>query len=199
MIKYRFLIIALLSIPFPMFAQEQESEAITVANDTWGREFFKFPLRFASNIDFQGMEEALFPKSWGNIESHELWSYAFAWKIQADKPLSETDMETNLQYYFDGLLTISLDRTDFTDLQKTNAIFVQKETSSEDLFYTGKIKTYDTRITKKPMTLHVRAEQHYCEQAKETIILFKFSPKGFDHKIWSQLAEVTLRHDICDE
>lgn len=199
MIKYLFLIIALLCISSPMFAQEQEPEAITVANNTWGREFFKFPLSFAGNIDFEGMEEALFPKGWADVTSPEFWSYAFAWKINADSPLTETAIETNLQYYFDGLLTIDLARTDMTILQKTSAIFIQKETLSADLFYTGKIKTYDTRFTKKPMTLHVRAEQHYCEQTKETIILFRFSPKGFEHTIWSKLAEVTLRHDMCDE
>ncbi len=199
MIKHRLLIIVLLFISLPGLAQEQEPEAITVANDTWGQEFFKFPLRFASNIDFEGMEDARFPKGWGDVNSPEFWSYAFAWKINADKPLTETDMEINLQYYFDGLLTIDLARTDLTILQKTSAIFIQKETSSEDMFYTGKIKTYETRFTKKPMTLHVQAEQHYCEQTEETIILFRFSPKGFEHTIWSKLAEVTLRHDMCDE
>lgn len=199
MIKKNLFIIILLSHSALVFSQEEEPEGITVANDTWGQEFFKFPLRFASNIAFEGMEDARFPKGWGDVNSHEFWSYVFAWKINVDKPLTETDMETNLQYYFDGLLTIDLSRTDLTDLQKTNAIFIQKETSSEDLLYTGKIKTYDTRFTKKPMTLHVRAEQHYCQQTKETIILFRFSPKGFEHKIWGKLAEVTLRHDMCNE
>ena len=47
------------------------------------------------------------------------------------------------------------------------------------------------------MTLKVTIEQRYCEQIKKAVILFKFSPKDFDHNTWEKLADIGLLKSIC--
>jgi len=179
------------------FGQEElEHPDILVTEDNWGKELFKFPIRFAQEIKYTGMEEARFPKGWGDMESSEFWTYAFAWEIDTESPLTTTDFEINLQYYFDGLLGLSLDRKD--KVSQTNANFLMQETASNKSTYMGKINTFDTRFTQKPMRLHVQAESHFCEKEKQSIILFKFSPRPFEDAVWQKLDGVQVKAGFCD-
>lgn len=178
--------------------QEHEFPNIIVSDSTWGSEFFEFPIRFAQEIDYKGLEEAVFPSGWGDQESDYFWTYAFAWDIESDKALSESDFEINLQYYFDGLLGLNPDRkNEAGPIPQTNAIFISKAGSGGNAKYHGKIKTFDTRFTQKPMLLHVQAEQHYCQDSNKSIILFKFSPQPYSHSVWKSLGKLKLPGDNC--
>lgn len=179
-----------------VFGQELEHPDILVTNDNWGKELFQFPIRFAKEIQYTGMEEARFPKGWGDSTSTEFWTYAFAWEIETEKALIEADFEINLQYYFDGLLGLNFDRKE--KVTQTNANFINKEVSNNISRYAGKIKTFDTRFTQKPMTLHVQALSHFCEKEKQSIVLFKFSPKPFEHAVWKKLDGVKIKDGFCD-
>lgn len=197
MIKNTILIAFLLSYSLVAMGQEQEPSDLLETNSSWSKELFVFPLRFAREIDYRGTEDARFPKGWGDSTSIEFFTYAFAWELEVNQELTTTDFEVNLQYYFDGLLGLGFPRKDLPQIQKTNAIFVNIEAFDDDSRYVGKIKTFDTRITKKPLMLHVTAQQRYCPQTKKTLILFKFSPKVFESNVWSKLDEVKLRDDGC--
>lgn len=197
MIKNIILIAIILLSPKLTFGQEPEMEDLIIANDSWGKEFFQFPISFAQEINFKGMEDARFPKGWAKIESPEFWSYAFAWEIEADQPITKTALESSLQLYFDGLLGIDILRKNDANIQKTKALFIEKEVTKNGSLFTGKIDFFESRITKKPMTLNVTIEQHYCKSGQKAVILFKFSPKDFKHDTWVKLAEVTLRKDLC--
>ncbi len=197
MTKEAILISLLLFQTTLVLGQEQEPSRIIAADSTWSSEFFEFPLGFAQEIDFKGLEEAIFPAGWGDEASPNFWTYAFAWKISLDKALTETDFEINLQYYFDGLLELSLAGNNKAPMPKTNALFVEKESSYGNTQYIGKIKTLDTRFTKRPMTLNVQVEQHYCPQTRQSVILFKFSPKTFESNVWLKLYEIKLRDVTC--
>lgn len=195
-----FAISILLFYSISVFCQEHEHPRIVASDSTWGSEFFEFPIRFAREINYEGLEEAVFPSGWGDEKSDFFWTYAFAWDISSDKALLETDFEINLQHYFDGLLGLSFERkNEPTPLPKTNAIFISKAVSNGKTKYLGKIKTFDTRFTQKPMLLNVQAEQHYCEKTKKSVILFKFSPKGFSDDVWLKLDEVTLPTHSCEK
>jgi hypothetical protein len=197
MIKNIILIAIILLSPTLTFGQESEMEDLIIASDSWGKEFFQFPISFAQEINFKGMEDARFPKGWAKIESPEFWSYAFAWEVDADQPITKTALESSLQLYFDGLLGIDILRKNDANIQKTKALFIEKETTALESKYIGKIDFFESRITKKPMTLNVTIEQHYCKSNQKAVILFKFSPKEFEHDTWAKLAEVTLRKDLC--
>lgn len=193
------ILLAILTIrSFGAFGQESTIDLIAT-DSTWGKEHFIFPLRFAHKIDFKGVEEAVFPAGWANVESPEFWSYAFAWQIDTTAALTEEAMEVNLKYYFDGLLGLEHDRKVELSVKNSTALIVQTDDASGMTNYAGKIRTYDTRFTQKPMTLHVIADQYFCPVEQRTIILFRFSPKGFDGEIWSKLRVLKLHKHLCPQ
>jgi CubicO group peptidase (beta-lactamase class C family) len=166
--------------------------------DTWGKEIFTFPLRFAKDIKYQGVEEAHFPKGWRDQESSEFWSYVFAWNVDLTNELKVSNLESDLQLYFDGLAeAVNKDKT----VVPPNSIAkLDKIQSGSDIAkYRGTIKIYDSFVTNKPMTLKVQVESHYCPQKQESIILFRFSPKAFGHEIWSVLEMINLRENMCED
>ena len=172
------------------YSQEMENIDLLVSDTTWTKEHFTFPIPFAQEINYEGVEEAVFPKGWGNVESQTFWTYAFAWSIKTDTTLNETDFEKNLELYFNGLLGI----------ETTTALFIKKEYSkSTTKTYIGKIKLLETRSTNKPMTLNVLAENYYCEKEMRATVLFKFSPKEFEDGVWQQLKSITLKNPICNQ
>ncbi|MFY0593120.1 hypothetical protein [Roseivirga sp.] len=191
--KTTLIIIALCLCSISALSQEETRPDLMVT-DGWGKELFIFPIRFASKIPYTGFEEARFPKGWGIESSPEFWSYAFAWKIDVKAPLTETDLEVNLQRYFDGLLGLDFKE----DGQKTNAVFVSSNASKPWVGYKGKIKTLDTRFTKKPMILNVLVDQHYCKKEKQYIIIFKFSPKEFGTPVWLKMNDIKLSPEACN-
>lgn len=180
------------------FAQEKEDLNLFETDSTWFKEVIKFPIGFAQNIQFEGFEDLRFPPGWSKQDSPEFWSYIWAWSLNDIKSLSETEIETNIQYYFNGLLGIGPDSQGENKAHNTNAVFVKKENSSGHLQYVGKVKTFDTRYTKKPMTLYVMVDSYYCEKENKTIIHFRFSPQTFEHDVWNTLNSVKLNSDVCE-
>jgi hypothetical protein len=160
---------------------------LIITDSTWNKEVFPFPLNFAADIPFIGIEEAYFPKHWVDTNSIENWSYVFVWDIQFDTKLTAQLLEDNLQLYFNGLM----------GYENTIAVFMEQEDKGDSATFKGKIKTIDAFFTKKPMTLHVLVERHYCPVRQKTLIMFRFSPKGFEHEIWQKLNAVALRKPVC--
>lgn len=184
------------------FGQEQEAqklaERLLEADSTWGKELFQFPISFAPEINFQGVEVALFPKGWSNEQSPEFWSYAFAWEVDANQQVTKPVLEGSLQLYFDGLLGIETWKKGDASIESTKVLLDQKEANKSTSRFTGHLDIFESRYTQKPMTLQVTIEQRYCEQTKKVIILFKFSPKDFDHNTWEKLKEVKVLNGVCE-
>lgn len=191
-LKLTFLILLLHALS--IFGQEHSFPALLESDSTWGKEIFEFPIRFAKEIDYKGYEEALFPDGWSNRDTLTFWSYAFVWYIDIDTLLSEKTLENDIQLYFDGLSDIEGRRKNGVYIPNTVALFLKKDAAT----FTGKVRTYDRFTTKKLFTLNTLVEQHYCEKKKKMVILFKFSPKDFGHKVWDLLNEVKVRDDVCD-
>lgn len=83
---------------------------------------------------------------------------------------------------------------------KASATIVKVETIENTTFFIGKIQTFDRFATNKPITLNITIESRFCKANKKTVILFKFSPKEFKHKVWEiTLKAANLYANICDE
>ena len=196
--KKRLLFTGLLIYSCVVFGQKEQHIGVLTADSTWIKEIIEFPIGFAQEIEFEGFEDLRFPKGWSNQESPNFWSYVWAWSLDNVEYLNIDELEKNIQLYFDGLLGLNSNNNNEENFQKTNAIFIKKETTKINNHYIGKVKTLDTRYTKKPMTLNVLVKQHYCKRQKKSIILFRFSPKKFSNGVWKILNEVTLRDNICE-
>lgn len=192
------LIICLLLHSIIIIGQEKSPLEVLKTDSTWIKEIIEFPLGFAQEIKFEGFEELRFPPGWSKEESPNFWSYAWAWSLNDVERLTAHEMEQNIQFYFDGLMGLSLRKQNGVNIQLTNVIFIKKEKTSGSNEYIGKVKTFDTRYTNKPMTLHVLVEQNYCAQKKRSIILFRFSPKAFGNDVWGLLKKVKLRDNACE-
>ena len=176
------------------YSQEEESLEVFTTDSTWIKEIIKFPINFAQDIHYEGFEDLRFPQGWSNQESPNFWSYVWAWNINSTEMPSESDLEKNVQLYFDGLLGLDFYKINDVKTHKTNAVFIKKGNTQ----YIGKVKTVDTRYTKLPMTLNVLVVYYYCETQKKTIMVFRYSPKPFDNPVWETLNEVKLRADACE-
>ncbi|BDS10428.1 hypothetical protein [Aureispira anguillae] len=180
-----------------LLGQEQVPLDLLETDSTWGKELFKFPIHFAQEINYQGIEEAKFPKGWGDADHPNFWSYVFAWDIDLKEELTEKKLEANLQLYFDGLMSV-VNKDKERVLPKTTALFLKKGTSNHISRYVGKVKIFDVFSTQKNLILNVLVEQYYCEQKKKSVVIFKFSPKEFGHATWLKLENVRLHTNICN-
>lgn len=175
------------------FSQEKQDLEVFETDSTWIKEIIEFPIGFAQEIKYEGFEDLRFPEGWSKEDSPNFWSYVWAWSINDTEEVTTNDLEKNIQYYFDGLLGLDFYKIDDKPLRKTNAVFIKKNESQ----FVGKVKTHDTRYTKKLMTLNVLVDIYYCKRENKTIIHFRFSPKPFDDTVWDTLAEVKLKTDFC--
>ena len=73
---------------------------------------------------------------------------------------------------------------------------IKKENSVT--YYKGYVKIFDRFATNKMITLNVLIESYYCKKKQKTNILFKFSPKGFNHSTWKTLNKIKLLTDLCE-
>lgn len=191
-------IITILFLSIGAFGQEEDRLNLFVTDSTWIKEIIKFPIGFAQEIKYEGFEDLRFPKGWSKEESPMFWSYLWAWSIKSSEELTEDDMEKNIQFYFNGLMGIGSHKSADGKIHNTTVLFVKRESTSGHSEYIGKVKTFDTRYTNKPLTFNVLAEQHYCEHEKKAILVFRYSPKTFEDNAWTQLKSVKLNHDACE-
>ena len=202
MLKFKVFLVVLIFLftTIISFAQEAGTPPL-LETDTavWGKEDFKFPLGFAREIEYTGIEEAYFPRGWKILDSDDFWSYAFVWKIDRDTLLTEKELERDITMYFDGLMDMNRNGSKEAGILNSTTLFIQKGKFSDVSFYLGKVKTFDRFSTQKPMILHVSVEQSHCEETGKMIIFFRFSPKEFEHRIWKKLNTLKLSADVCDD
>lgn len=163
---------------------------------SWGKEIFTFPIHFAREIDYEGVEEAHFPKGWRDIESSEFWSYAFTWNINLTTEVTITQLGTDLQLYFDGLMK-GVNKDKDRVLPKTIVRIKKKKGKAKT--FVGTVEVFDAFVTEKVMTLKVTVEAQFCKAQKKSILVFKFSPKDFGHEIWKVLESIELRENTCED
>lgn len=189
---YNFLAYKYQNIAKANIKKANEIWSILDMNDDWGTEIFHFPIRFAKEIPYKGIEDARFPKGWSDVESDYFWTYLFGWNIESKEKLTTTTLEDNLKLYFDGLME-SVNREKSVN-PKITTVKLEK---SNDKSFKGTVHVFDAFKTKKPLTLNVLIDFEYCESNNTTQILFRFSPKGFDHDVWKVLKIATFQDDLC--
>jgi len=181
------------------FGQKQKEVNLIQVDSTWGKEVFKFPIPFANDIQYEGAVEVRFPpKGWRDPNHSNFWLYAYAWKVNLNRSVNAKELASNLEKYFDGLNGVGVLK--HMDEHKASANIVETKSNKRSSFFYGDIKTYDRFATNESIILHVLIESYYCKKEKETTILFKFSPKEPEHKVWEMLKRITIHSNIssCD-
>ncbi len=163
------------------------------APDNWRKETIEFPLSFAPSLDHKGTEYVRFAPGWGKQGSEEYFSYAFLWYLNENPTLSSSQIETELEAYFDGLMqAVSQPDTDSSKNIKKSKAFFEK---IDGYNYAGKIITYDAFTTKKEVHLNIVATYSDCKNLDKHLVLFRISPQPIDHPVWDMLNKVFINLD----
>ncbi|EDP96765.1 hypothetical protein U8527_00480 [Kordia algicida OT-1] len=179
------------------FSQENTRVNLLTSDASWGKEIISMPIHFAPQIPYKGVEEIRFAPNWSKQGKDDFWSYVFVWDINLNKELTATDLETYMQYYFDGLMRV-VNKEKEKKLPKTVALFIKKEKSTNGNEFIGKLQIYNAFHTKDVMLLHCAVTQYYCPKKQKSIVVFRFSPKEFEHTVWNELNAVQLTKKPCE-
>lgn len=177
---------------------DEDNLYLLKSEKSWNKEIFTFPLSFAPGIKHIGIEEAHFPKEWRDQSSSSYWSYVFAWNVDHNTALTSSELEEKLNIYFDGIMKVVNKKKSF-DIPKAVTTITKNNGKGDVSKFEGVINTYDSFITEKNISLNVKVEKHPCKENNTSIILFRFSPKSFDHEIWNMLDGIQLRERHCEE
>ncbi len=164
----------------------------------WGKEIFHFPLHFAPTIDYDGIEEVVFPKNWINPDSTNFWSYVFVWSLENQDEVTPKELEKTLKLYFDGLMEV-VNKNPEAKIKPTRARFHLNKNPSDSIFVSGSLTIFDAFATQQPLDLNARVYSKFCSGDGKRILLFRFSPKPFDHAVWELLRTVRLRETVCEQ
>ena len=189
--KNTLFIIALFFTVFT-FGQKNEFNLIKL-DSTWGQEVLRFPAR---DMDYVGVGDIRFPpKGWIKPEHPFFWSYTYAWSINVNRKIPESELELDLEKYFNSLNRV--DVTNKNDKRIATATVTKIKRKKSVTFYEGKVHTYDRFATNKRFTLNVKIKSHFCKKTQKTVLLFTFSPKEFTHKVWNTLNRIELEKEVC--
>lgn len=176
-----------------VFGQKNEFNLIKL-DSTWGQEVLRFPAR---DMNYIGVGEVRFPpKGWIKPEHTFFWSYTYAWSINVNRKIPESELKLDLEKYFNSLNRVDVNNK--TDNRKTSATITKIKRKKRTTYYEGKVNTYDRFATNKRFTLNVKIESQFCKKTEKTVLLFTFSPKEFTHKVWKTLNKIELERGICN-
>ena len=178
--------------------QNNEEVNLIQTDNTWGKEIIQVPFWFAPEIGYKGQEDIRFAKGWEDIDSAGFWTLVFAWDINLATKPTINFFEENLKLYFDGLMKVVNEDNTIT-IPKTKASFVEKEQLNGMTNFIGTVETYDAFTTKKMIKLNVTIESYYCENTKQYMPLFRFSPRDYKHKAWEMLKQTKLHASVCNK
>lgn len=177
-------------------AQKEQSLGVFESDTTWLEEIIPFPIHFAPEIKYQGFEDLRFAKQWRDSNHEAFWSYTFAWHITSIEEFDENILETNIKYYYDGLMTTVNKKKDF-EVPESTVQFVRANGDSSDIDYIGKLQVYDSFNLEEMINLNMRVKVYHCQQNTSTTVVFRISPQNFNHSIWEQFKDVKLKLEDC--
>ncbi|WP_036825231.1 hypothetical protein [Polaribacter sp. Hel1_85] len=178
---------------FNFYFRTKQRVQFNKIDSTWGQEVIRFPAR---DMDYIGVGDIRFPPNgWIKPEHTFFWSYTYAWSIDVNRKISTSELELDLEKYFNSLNRV--DVTNKNDKRIATATVSKIKRNKSVTFYEGKVHTYDRFATNKRFTLNVKIKSHFCIKTQKTVLLFTFSPKEFKHEVWKTLNEIELEKGVC--
>ena len=161
----------------------------------WKHETIPFPLEFAPDLPYQGVEELRFSPGMFKPDQDGYWSYAFVWWLDGRPAIDAAELSSSLKRYFDGLCTeVAKEKGQALDAAKFSASLhavadVPRKLEHAVTALAGTVDSYDPFATGKPIVLHVEAWVWDCDRAGKRVVLVLASPKPENAPIWSSLHE----------
>lgn len=156
-----------------------------VTDASWRKETIPFPLEFAPELPYRGLEEIRFAPGFFDPKAPGYWTYAFVWWIDETGPrLERATLEANLKDYFVGLTkAVAKDKFE-PDLSR---IGVHLEANVVPGLV-GTARTIDAFKTHEEVTLNVHVKTGSCDDRR--FVLMSLSPKAKSDPMWVQLNDI---------
>ena len=156
----------------------------------WNTEKITFPIDFAKNIPFKGMEELRFTPGWGNSKTGEYWAYDFLWFVEGQPPIKKGDLDKYMVQYFTGLYLSNLKNKTNPPASFTKAHFKKAHAQQNDKeTYEGNISTLDF-LTGQSIAFYAKVHVRYYPEVQHAAILFEISPQPYKNVVWDELDGV---------
>ncbi|HJQ98428.1 MAG TPA: hypothetical protein VJ826_08940 [Candidatus Polarisedimenticolaceae bacterium] len=170
----------------------------------WKHETIPFPLEFAPDLTYQGVEELRFAPGMFRPDEAGYWSYAFVWWLDGRPTLGVGELNASLELYFRGLCTsVAKDKGQTVDPESFSASMRLVNSAPRKLghtvtSFTGTVDSYDPFATGKPIVLNVEVWVWDCDLSGKRAVMVLASPKPQNAAIWTSLRK---RRDefICHE
>lgn len=159
----------------------------------WRQETIPFPLGFAPELKYRGVEEIRFSPGFFDSGAEDYWTYALAWWLEGDPRLDRPTLEADLSRYFAGLckavggqkyhfdparFRAKLERAPKREVRGHPAQVLQ-----------GTVDTYDPFATGKPLTLNLEILTWDCPPSGRRVALIAASAKPRNAEVWKALTE----------
>ena len=163
--------------------------------DGWRKETIFFPLGFAKELPFSGVEEIRFAPGMFKPGEEGFWSYAFVWWLDGRPSLGAGELEGALKRYFAGLIT---------DVAKEKGYPIDPSRFAASVHavpqppaklghavsaFAGTVDSYDAFATGEPIVLNVEVWVWDCGNAGKRVAMVLASPKPESERIWGALRE----------
>jgi hypothetical protein len=160
----------------------------------WNHETIPFPLGFAPQLPYRGVEELRFAPGWSKPNQPGYWSCDIVWWLTEKPAFDAATMEAALATYFHGL-SESVGRGKLrVDASRFRAELVADRASRQ---LTGRIFSMDAFATGLPITLNAVIELRECGKARRHAVILMLSPRGSTDPIWRALQS-TARALVCE-
>ena len=152
----------------------------------WKHETIPFPLEFAPELSYRGVEELRFMPGFFKADAPDFWSYDFAWWLEDTPAFDPLTLSSALTKYFRGL-TLAVGKGKYTfDEQRFRADLAPRSEGDERSL-AGDVWSYDPFTTGKELVLHVEVHLQRCARAGRNALLFQVSPKSASDPVWNEL------------
>jgi hypothetical protein len=196
---FRILFLLVLLVPIVAAAGDEDKTAVPFFVPTpegWRTETIPFPLEFAPELNYEGLEELRFAPGMFTADSNDFWTYAFVWWIAGDTTINPDSLATDLEIYFSGLADAvakerEIDASGATyDVQLAAPDSTSSWAVGHVADYMGTARVFDPFVTGEMLSLNVRVKEISCPGQSRLAVIFELSPQPYTHPVWIGLAGI---------
>lgn len=166
-------------------------DSLKVTFDTeWRGERLILPTGFAPDLSLRGIEEIRFAPGMFDPDHEEFFSYALVFYLPNQKPLTQTQIHTELLKYYRGLAaSVGRDRKPKIETDKFTLALTPVE--GKDGQYSAVLDWVEPFKTGKAQKLRFEIESAKIAGMDASRLSMAASPQKANHKLWPVLRKVT--------
>lgn len=189
--RYRRNLITILLLSMTSVGTSQGQEAAELpfflpTPEGWRTETLPFPLDFAPELDYEGLEELRFAPGMFQEKEADFWSYAFVWWVPKETEITAKRLERDLEAYFRGLTRAVAQAREFDPGTPEFEARLEPRVGdrAELAQWSGSVRTYDAFTTRSAIGLGVQIDVLECPALGHLAVFFQLSPQPRRNRIW---------------